>query len=327
VTAQQAEDQLRARIEQILLNGPRRYTREQAADAAGVSVEKAGQLWRALGFPHTADDAVVFTDADVDAIRVAECLVEYQVIDDEMQSTVTRMLGQTMSRLAEWQSSMLVSIVLERPEILEQRGDLADFVEMIVPLLEQVQVFVWRRHLAAFAGRVLNGVSEPQESRDAVVGFADISGYTSLTRMLAEAELATMLEGFEAAASDIVTDHRGRIIKTLGDEVLFVVDDAVDGALIAVDLLEHTANDERLPHLRIGLAAGTVLSRFGDVYGSTVNIASRLTSVARPGSVLVDRQLADALADHPGISLQRLRPVSVRGYSHLEPWRLRRILD
>ena len=79
--------------------------------------------------------------------------------------------------------------------------------------------------------------------------------------------------------------------------------------------------------MRIGLAAGPVVLRFGDVYGSTVNIASRLTSLARPGSVLVDRVMAEQLGDDERFALRSKRPESVRGYHHLHQWRLRRADD
>jgi adenylate cyclase len=106
--------------------------------------------------------------------------------------------------------------------------------------------------------------------------------------------------------------------------VLFQAEDAASAAEIALELLEAAEADERLPDLRAGLAYGPVVSRLGDVYGSTVNIASRLTSISRPGWVLVDRDLHDALQDDPRFTLKSRRPESVRGFHHLHPWRLRR---
>ena len=110
----------------------------------------------------------------------------------------------------------------------------------------------------------------------------------------------------------------------LGDEVLFVADDPLAAATIGLGLLDSIEVDGELPDLRIGMARGTVLSRFGDVYGPVVNIASRLTSAAKPGTVLVDRELATALPSEPGFRLRRRRPMSVRGYSNLSSWRLSR---
>jgi adenylate cyclase len=125
-------------------------------------------------------------------------------------------------------------------------------------------------------------------------------------------------------ATEAVGDHGGRIVKTIGDEVLFQLDDPAEAALVALEMLERAAADHRLPELRCGLAYGPVVSRLGDVYGSTVNIASRLTSISRPGWILVDREMHDQLVDDARFHLRSRRPESVRGFSHLHPWRLRR---
>lgn len=305
-----------AATEEILLGGPRRYTRREAAAAAGMPLDEASALWHALGFAHVGDDEVVFTDGDVAALRIVRELIDQAVIDRSAEASVTRMVGQSMSRLAEWQAGVLASLVAERPGT-----DVARLVGDVVPLLERVQAFAWRRHLAAFAGRAL---SPATAAASAVVGFLDMSGYTDLTRRLPEAQLAALLETFEAAVADVVAENHGRVVKTLGDEVLFVADTGSDGARIALQLVEHAADDAELPDLCGGLAAGEVLWRYGDVAGETVNIASRLTGLARPGTVLADRALAAELAGGGEFTVQRLRHVAVRGYRHLEPWRLRR---
>jgi adenylate cyclase len=159
------------------------------------------------------------------------------------------------------------------------------------------------------------------------VGFADMSGFTTLTRKATEAELADLLDAFEATATEVIAARGGRIVKTIGDEVLFVAGTAAAGAEIALDLLDRAAADERLPPLRAGLAYGPVVSRLGDVYGSTVNIASRLTSLSRPGWILVDRGMADALAGDDRFVLRSRRPESVRGFHHLRQWRLKAASD
>jgi adenylate cyclase len=162
--------------------------------------------------------------------------------------------------------------------------------------------------------------------------FVDIVGYTAHSKTLTEAELAEWVEYFEQQATDTVVEHGGRVIKTIGDEILFTADDPAAAAEMALTLTERGRDEEdAFPAVRAGLAWGDVLSRLGDVYGPTVNVASRLTSVARPGTVVVDRGMYDALTggddaetgpDDP--RLKRLRRVSVKGYSRLEAWRLRR---
>jgi adenylate cyclase len=156
------------------------------------------------------------------------------------------------------------------------------------------------------------------------IGFADLSGFTALTRNSTELELRDLLDTFESLATDIVGQQGGRIVKTIGDEVLFEVDDPAAAAEIALELLEAAGAHPGLPELRAGLAYGPVVSRLGDVFGSTVNIASRLTSLSRPGTVLVDREMHDSLAGDTRFRLKSRRPESVRGFQHLHPWRLRR---
>lgn len=310
------------RIERALLGGERKYTPLQVAEMVKVPQERARRLWRALGFADNDDDAVVFTEADVEALRLAEGLVEVGLIDEDLQASITRTLGQSIGRLAEWQVGMIRQF-LPDPSSMEQ-PETASLVEGLIPVLEKLQVYVWRRHLAAEAGRTLAVSPDELDSRTLVVGFADIVSFTTMSRRMDEAHLGEFIERFESTAAETVTLGGGRVVKTLGDEVLFVADAPNEGADIALELDDRMGVDDELPTLRIGMAHGTVLSRFGDVYGSVVNLASRLTSIAKPGTVAVDREMAAALKDEPAYAVRRLRPRSVRGFKHLEPWSLRR---
>lgn len=320
------DETLQRRLEGMLLGGERKYTRLEVAERAGVPQERSRQLWRALGFASVGDDEVVFTDADVEAVRTTDRLIGAGLLDRDLETAVARTVGLHLSRLAEWQSELLWSLIDEHPELAADEQQLFDLVQRLLPELERVQNFVWRRHLAAYAGRAL-AAEEDLESRTQVVGFADMVGYTRMTRRVDEAELSEVLEGFEALATELIAEHHGRVVKMIGDEVLFVGDSPAEAAEIALSLTERTAEDERLPSVRAGLASGKVLSRFGDVYGSVVNLASRLTSMARPGTVLVDRQLAAQLERLPEYELRTRRPVSVRGYHRLRSAALRRARD
>jgi adenylate cyclase len=156
------------------------------------------------------------------------------------------------------------------------------------------------------------------------VGFADLVGYTSLTRQVDEDVLVQVISNFESVASDVIAEEGGRVVKTVGDEVMFVADDAAVSAQIALRLVEAVEAVEELPGLRVGVACGTVLARLGDLYGEPVNIAARLTSIARPDSVLVDREMAAALDGDDRFRLSRVPPRPVRGYTLLHSMRLRR---
>jgi adenylate cyclase len=310
-------------IESILLGGGRQYTRAQVAEASGVSAERASALWRALGFATQDDDAAVFTDGDVQALRLTDQLIQNGILDPSLATSTARMIGQHMSRLAESQVLMLRDVLAANPELAADERQLARLVEHLTPELETLQNFVWRRHLAAYAGRMLAAPDEEVEERRQVVGFADMVGFTSLTRRATEKELVDIVDRFDSLAADVVTENRGRVVKMLGDEVLYVADSPADGAEIALTLIRRAEEDPTVPALRAGLAYGRVLSRFGDIYGSVVNIASRLTSVARPGTVLVDLEMIEALKDDDGYVVRPRRPVSVRGYHRLRSAALR----
>ncbi|MEU7786958.1 adenylate/guanylate cyclase domain-containing protein [Amycolatopsis sp. NPDC049159] len=317
-------EELQQRLERVLLGGRRKYTRLEVAEKAGVPDERSRRLWRALGFATVRDDEVVFTDADVEAMRTADQLVQSGLIDPSIEVSVTRALGQHLSRLAEWQVDMLWELIREQPELGRSERQVTRLVDRLLPELERVQNFVWRRHLAAYAGRAFAASGDNVEARTQVVGFVDMVGYTRLTRQIDEEELSRVLDAFETLATEVIAEHHGRVVKMIGDEVLFVADSAPDAAEIALALTERTSADESLPAVRAGMASGRILSRFGDVYGSVVNLAARLTSVARPGTILVDRELAAELADEKAYELRLRRPVTVRGYNRLRPAALRR---
>jgi adenylate cyclase len=314
-------------IEGILLGGGRQYTRAEVAELAGVPTEQASALWRALGFATQDDDAAVFTDGDVHALRLTDQLIRSGILDPSLATSTARMIGQHLSRLAESQMHMLRDVLAANPELGADERQLARLVERLTPDLESLQNYVWRRHLAAYSGRMLAAPDEEVDERRQVVGFADMVGFTSLTRHATENELVDVVEGFESMAADVVAENHGRIVKMLGDEVLFVADAPDDGAEIALTLIARAEAEEGVPSLRAGLAYGRVLNRFGDVYGSVVNIASRLTSVARPGTVLVDLGMSEALKDASGYVVRPRRPVSVRGYHRLRSAALRRAGD
>jgi adenylate cyclase len=315
------------RVEETVLGGPRTYTAAQVAERAGMDREESRALWRALGFAVVEDGAAVFTESDVEALKIVKDLRACGFEDDALISAMTRLFGQTFSRLASWQGQLLLEMLAERPDIVSSEDAVVDVIEHVGPLMEQLQTYAWRRQLVAFFARVAARTATDDAmplSAPLAIGFADMSGFTSLTRKATEAELRELLDGFESLATEIVGQRGGRIVKTIGDEVLFQAEDAGSAAEMALDLLAAAAADPRLPDLRAGLAYGPVVSRLGDVYGSTVNIASRLTSIARPGWVLVDREMHDALAGDPRFHLKSRRPESVRGFHHLHPWRLRR---
>jgi adenylate cyclase len=320
----------REALERLLLDGPRRYTRLQIAEMAGMPPSRTQRLWRALGFPDAADDAVAFTDADVQALHVLSSLIDSGFVGPDTEASIARAMGQSLSRLADWQTDMLADALArgartdaDREESVAASADEAvAAAKELLPRLRQVQDYVWRRHLAANAERLL-AVTGPGDRRELAVGFADLVGYTSRSRGMGGQELGEMVEDFESTAAEVIARHHGRVVKTVGDGVLFTAATAVDAVEIGL-LLPLVWDAEERPPLRVGAAYGRVLTRLGDIYSPVVNLAARLTSLARPGTLLVDRDLADRIRELPGYKVRPLRRVSVRGYDHLQPWLVRR---
>lgn len=331
-------------VEARLLGQPRSMGSREVSARASVSILSARKFWHALGFPNVEDEAPVFTEADLIALQSMAALVRDGVFDEPTALGMTRAFARTTDRLAVWQVQLMAEAIGDlRPRVQTDEVDagldltlgmpdpataraaaakLADIADDLEPLL----VYAWRRHLSAAISRMITD-AEPIEDQPGVVrsvGFADLVSFTRLVRRLSERELAQMVQRFEALASDVVTAHGGRVIKTVGDEVLFVAIGAAPAAAIALDLVEAMAEDDVLPDVRVGMAGGRVISRLGDVFGTTVNRASRLTAVARPRTVLVDDSLAASLASTSGFEMSALRSRNLRGIGPVTPWVLRR---
>lgn len=311
-------------LEETLLGGRMRHTRREAADRAGVSFAYARRIWQALGFAELPDDVVAFTDGDVAALRKVAELIRSGLTDEERAVRLARATGQTMARLAEWQTDTLLedfAVPDEPPD--DQRRAAVELVERLLPEVEPLLVHVWRRQLAAAGTRAIAdaGVEESPARTRLAIGFADLVGFTRLTRELDDSGLAKVVEDFETAAADLVAALGGRLVKTVGDEVLFVADEPRAAAEIGLGLAEN--GGAGVTDVRVGLAYGPVLSRMGDVFGTTVNLASRLTSFARPGTVLTDRVMAAELGDGSYQTIRiRVRPA--RGLGLVQPYVLRR---
>jgi len=314
------------RLEELLLGGELRYTSLDAIRAAGVSEEFARRLWRALGFPHVPDDVVAFTDSDVAALRGVAGLGSTAVVDEEFVLRMVRAVGQTMARLAKWQVDVMVETLtdpLEPPDDEALRVIEAN-AEAHIAELEPLIVHAWRRQLAATGTRLLTAQRSESSEVRAAVGFADLVAFTRTSRDLDERELARLVERFEETASDVVAEHGGRLVKTLGDEVLFSADSARTGAEIGLAVAEAVHDDAGIPDVRVGMAYGPVLPLRGDVFGTTVNLASRLTTMARPGTALVDAGLAAELRGDDAYGLTRITRRRAHGLGLIQPYVLRR---
>ncbi len=321
-------------VEELLLGEPLLFTTRDVEDKSGIDMELGLRIWSALGFPTPPEDALAFTEEDVTAMRTIRELLEHEYVDEEMVLQLSRGVGQTMNRLAHW----LGEVWLERlAEHLVKPGDPVtdDTVAAALtasaelrPKFENLLLRGWRRQLAAVGVSALTGTASATADPAAgtatlAVGFADIVSFTRLSRRLDADGLAGLVDRFETGAASIVAALGGRVIKTLGDEVLFTAPDAASGAEIALRISERS-EDTDFPKVRVGVAYGEVILRLGDVFGTPVNLAARLTAAARPGTVLAAPELAAALPSSGGHAFKRLKARQLQGLGKVRPWLLRR---
>jgi adenylate cyclase len=307
-----------------LLAGSRELTSSQVTDAVGIPMYKARRYWRALGFANVPDGEREFTNADVEALSTLRSLVTDGVLDEHQTVELMRTVGRAAARLANTVADGMNGLLNTTGSSGSQRRSAAwDIVERTFPDIEELLLYSWRRHLAVALQRRQPHLSAAGPLT-ATVGFADLVGFTRLSQQLSDEELVRLVQRFESGVADLITSHGGRVIKSLGDELLFVADEPEIGANIACDLAEKTSR-RKISGIHIGLEFGWVVSQGGDIFGDTVNLASRLTALAEPNHVLVGPALAEELAPLGGFELVALPPLDVRGFGMVAAAELRRI--
>ncbi len=310
--------------DRLLVPSRRRYTRAEVAELTGVDIGMLERFWRALGFPGVDDDDRAFTDLDLEAVRLFQGLQALGAADAETAVQRARVIGSSMARIAE---SELVPGDMESAEVdpVLSAEAFAGVADVTIPAMAKLLEFVWRRQMAAGIQRSMmlrsHGLA-PGQSPAIAVGFADMVGFTLLSQHLSDEELAAVVRRFEEISHDIVTSARGRVVKMIGDEVMFVVDSAADAARIGLGLAEAYADDDLLSDVRVGLALGPVLLRDGDYFGPTVNLAHRIVNIGNPGTVLMSDDFhAALLQEAPGeFTAQALRPRLLKDLGRVQLW-------
>lgn len=309
-------------IEEQLLGSPRTLRRAEVSELAGVGQEFPRSLWRALGFANARDDDVVFNDRDVDAVKAMASMVRSGVVTEQTAIGMARAIGRSTDRMAMWLLQLVSDMMLadEGFEVDTTRaGDVAERMVQVSDDLLPLVEYVARRNVANSIARMVAD-AEPESHVGVVrtVGFADLVNFTKRVRSMSERDLALLVIRFETMVSDVVALADGAIVKTVGDEVLFTHRTVAGGVQIAFDLVEAVERDPLLQRIRVGVATGRVLGRQGDVYGNTVNRASRLTGHAAPGEVLVDEEAATVLRRIDGVDVFDVGPIQLAGFGDVQ---------
>ncbi len=272
--------------------------------------------WRTFGLPDNGLDAPVLTDADVEALQTY--LDVRAFLGEETALGVARVVGAALARITEAESSAMrtgmqvIDIGISGDEVVTARAYNA--VTQLVPRIGRMLDTMHRQHLEATRVH-FEDIDREVEDRAAFrcgVGFADLSGFTRLSQQLTLSELSQVLTVFEETATDTVQAGGGRIVKFLGDAVMWVSAEPDDLVRIASDLVAHPRASDAGIEVRAGVAYGRVLAQDGDYFGPPVNLAARLVAVAEPGQVVAADELVQVLGDGwlavPGL------PETLRGF-------------
>jgi adenylate cyclase len=276
------------------------FTGKEIADKSGVPVELVMRVRRALGLPECGPEDRVFSEDDAAAARSMKTFLDAGIPEDAI-AEITRVLGEAMSRVAATTTGAFADAFMQ-PGDSEQdvAWRFATLADQLVPALSPVLLAAFRSHLGE---TVRSGVISRAElaagqlagEQAVAVCFADLVGFTRLGSELGAEELGGMIGSFTELAAD-VAEPPVRLVKTIGDAAMLSSREPEALVEAAISLLER-AREADLPSLRAGIALGPALPRAGDLYGHAVNLASRVTGIARPSSVLCTKEVRDAAPD------------------------------
>ena len=289
-----------------LIAGEPRFSLQEVAERAGVPTDFLSRQLRSLGVVVPGTEEVALSAEDLEQAHRAKLLMDSGLEPEEI-AELGRTIAVAMSQFAA-ASRQVMATAFAGPEdteldIAERIGEHA---ESLIPLVGPTMDYVYRLHLreqlrhAAFAARDLRGRDTPA-SETITVGFADLVGYTELGQSVPAEELGRVTGRLDEISREVATGPV-RLVKLIGDAAMLASPDTEALIEAMFELIEGMEVDEEgeggvsFPVLRAGVARGAVLSRGGDYYGAPVNLASRITDVARPGSVLVSKEVMDEVA-------------------------------
>ena len=326
--------------ESLLLGTPPSLTLTELAQRAGTSVEVAQKFWRAMGFADVQPEAGPFTDQHAGALQDTVALLD-ETSDSSLASAsvleLLRAQSYTMDRLVLWELETFVTDLSERLGLDDTAARLValDRIDGLVELLSRQLTYVWRRHMASILGRTDAEVSTRGREDTGPdlyplirsLGFVDIVSFTQRAQGMSKAALTHMLEDFENTARDVITSRGARVVKTIGDAVMYISDDLLIAADVVTALVEELQKGPDAIRVRASLVEGRVISRSGDVFGPTVNLASRLVDAAEPGGIRLDESTAMTILRSPEAGRYRVgqcHEVVAKGLGQIVPWSLER---
>lgn len=314
------DDLIDRAVQRVLGGGDERFTITDVADRAGVPLSRVEEISAAIA--GAGPDDRIFNERDV--AMMSAIGLAFDLLGEDAVLQLIRVAAAAVVRLGDaTMSTFLTSVGAAASRDDESGLQLleANIAAMeLLPLFGDTLIHLLLRYLRqAYRPRSDSGLTsalaEGLDTRQLAVGFADLVGSATLTDNRSLADLSAALDAFERTATDTITAGGGRVVKFIGDEVMFRADTADAACAMAIDLVKFVRTDPLLPPLRVGIAFGDVLSREGDFYGSIVNLAARVTKLAPLHGVVATIATIDALHDQTDFEVHPLGAIEMQGLS------------
>ena len=303
-------------------------TWDDLVERSGLPTPLVDRLVRSQGLTRSYDGQVTYSDADLEMLQTTGQFIDAGVPEDQVVA-VGRLLGRGFSQAAEVMRGIALELVLE-PGLDERElaTRYAHAAGALTPMIEPLLGNLLKLHLSKLVQTEIINAEEREAgrlpgARPMTVAFADLVGFTRLGEEVPPGELGAVAERLEQIVLGLV-EPPVRFVKTIGDAVMLVSPEPVallETALCLVEVADREG--DAFPQLRAGLACGEALGRAGDWFGRPVNLASRVTTIARPGSVLTTGEIQSAAPDAYRWSRAGVR--QLKGIDGAVPlWRARR---
>jgi adenylate cyclase len=301
--------------ERVNLGDERRLSLREVTERTGEDPELLVAIWRAAGFAVPDPDEPMVSESSLEILELFRTAA--QTYGEDVTLQLARVTGSSIARIADAEVTAFAQSVAQ--PLAKARKELAIAetniqLASLNPLLARALDFAHRYHCAAGIRRIALD-PEAGEGHRAAIGFVDMVGYTEMSQSLPNSDLRNVIHEFESRAADTVIDAAGRVVKLIGDEVMFVADTAETGCEVALRLVEEFTDDEVIPPIRGGLAVGPTLRQEGDYFGPIVNLAARATKLAQPENVLVPESLAHEMSHASDLSFRRVGPHRLKGFA------------
>jgi class 3 adenylate cyclase len=275
--------------------------------------DRVRRMWSALGLPDSVQSTVRVTPDAADALRIMVGMAA--LLGDEAALGVARVLGSSMARVAEALADAF-RVGVEVPSLARGMSNTEVVENYITTVRDSLPFFleaagaVFRRHLVDVSNQTWSTDTEGAAvTLERTVCFADLVESTETLRAISIREMTDMLRRFEEQVWNLVGANGGRVVKLIGDEAMFVLDDPSQACRVGLDLIDQSEHP-----VRIGMAHGTVVGLYGDYYGETVNLAARIVDLADPSTLVVSESVRDQAGDD--LSFESIGPQVPKGFAH-----------